>query len=194
MDATGVVHTAPGHGMEDYAVGLKYKLPVKIPVQVGGGVRKKEDIAQLIEGGVSRVVLGTIVLENSAFLIDALSSWKDKIAVSLDCSNGFIAQRGWTENSGVKAREFVKELEILGVTCLIYTDIARDGMLTGPNYAQLQEMCEATHIPIIASGGISNIEDIRKLSQMEKDGIIGCITGKAIYEGKLDLKEALKVC
>ena len=167
---------------------------VNIPVQMGGGVRRKEDIGKLIEGGVSRVILGTIVLEDTTFLVDVLSSWRDKIAVSLDCSDGFVAHKGWTETSRIKATEFVRELEILGVPCIIYTDIARDGMLTGPNYKQLQDMCDATSIPIIASGGISNIADIKKLAAMEKNGIMGCITGKAIYEGKLNLKEALKLC
>ncbi len=167
---------------------------VDIPVQMGGGIRTKEDIAQLIEGGVSRVILGTKVLDDTTFLVDVLSSWTDKIAVSLDCTNGFVARHGWTSTSDVKATEFAKELELLGLKCLIYTDIARDGMLTGPNYEELKNMLDATNIPIIASGGIASLDDIKRLKSLEDRGIMGAITGKAIYEGKLDLKEALAVC
>ena len=167
---------------------------VNIPVQVGGGIRSKETIAQLIEGGVSRVVLGTKILEDSTFLVDVLNHWKDKIAVSLDCNNGMVAQRGWVEDTDIKAIDFVKELEIIGLKCLIYTDIARDGMLTGPNFESLEELLEATTIPIIASGGISNVDDVKRLLTMEDKGVIGAITGRAIYEGKLNLEEALKLC
>jgi len=167
---------------------------VEIPIQAGGGIRTEEDIRELIEGGVARVILGTKVIEDRAFLKRILERWKDKIAVSLDCSNGMVAQRGWTSTSNLKAVDFVKDLEALGLSCLIYTDIARDGMLGGPNFEGLAELAEETNIPIIASGGISNIDDIKKLLAFEGKGVIGAITGRAIYEGKLDLKEALKLC
>ena len=105
-----------------------------------------------------------------------------------------VAQRGWTQTSNLKAIDFVQELETFGLSCLIYTDIARDGMLTGPNLEGLTELAEATSIPMIASGGISNIKDIKKLLSVADKGVIGAITGRAIYEGKLDLREALKLC
>ncbi len=166
---------------------------VNIPVQMGGGIRTKEDIEKLINGGVSRVILGTKIVEDRNFLKEILDIWKEKIAVSLDCHNGMVAQRGWTSTSNLKATEFAKELQGLGLTCLIYTDIARDGMLSGPNFESLKELLETVQIPIIASGGVANLEDIKKLSSLESDGLIGAITGKAIYEGKLDLEEALQL-
>lgn len=173
---------------------LKIARSVKIPVQMGGGIRTKEDIAYLIEGGVARVVLGTKVIEDTTFLLDILADWKEKIAVSLDCSKGFVAQHGWTKTSQIKATDLAKELELLGLKVLIYTDIARDGMLSGPNYEGLKALLEATRIPVIASGGIANLDDIRRLKSLESRGVIGAITGKAIYEGKLDLKKALELC
>jgi len=173
---------------------FKIARSVSIPIQLGGGIRTKEEIQALLDGGVARVVLGTKVIEDRMFLKEILGQWKDKIAVSLDCSKGMLAQRGWTSTSNVKAIDFVKDLEAFGLACLIYTDIARDGMLTGPNWGGLCELADATDIPIIASGGISNIGDIKKLLSIEHKGIIGAITGRAIYEGKLDLKEALDLC
>ena len=125
--------------------------------------------------------------------MDILAVWKDKIAVSLDCNNGYLAERGWTKTTNIKATQFIGELELLGVKNVVYTDIARDGMLTGPNFEQLEEICKLTKVNIIASGGVSNIEDIKKLKEIESLGIIGAITGKAIYEGTLDLKEAIEV-
>lgn len=173
---------------------LELAQSINIPVQTGGGIRTEEDIQKLLTGGIARVILGTRVIEDRSFLKKILDQWSDKIAVSLDCSNGMVAQRGWTSTSNVKATDFVKELEALGLSCLIYTDIARDGMLSGPNFEGLEEMAACTNIPIIASGGISNIEDIKKLIALEDKGIVGAITGRAIYEGKLDLKEALNLC
>ncbi|MFT5169672.1 MAG: phosphoribosylformimino-5-aminoimidazole carboxamide ribotide isomerase [Candidatus Omnitrophota bacterium] len=166
---------------------------IGIPIEMGGGVRTKEDIAQLIEGGVKRVIFGTKIIQDPKFLVDVLAIWKDKIAVSLDCNNGYLAELGWTNTTNIKATEFVNELELMGLKTIVYTDIARDGMLTGPNFEQLEEICSKTKINIIASGGVANISDIKKLKMMERNGIIGAITGKAIYEGTLDLKEAIEV-
>jgi len=173
---------------------LRIAESVSIPIQIGGGIRTKEDIQTLIEGGVQRVILGTKILEDLDFLKEMINQWGDKIAVSLDCSNGMIAQRGWTQTSEIRAIDFVKKLEAIGLSCLIYTDIARDGMLNGPNYDALLELAKTTTIPIIASGGVADIEDIKKLLDMEHEGIIGAITGRAIYEGKLILGDALKLC
>ena len=180
--------------MQNVEIILNIAKSVNIPIQTGGGIRKEEDIQKLLEGGIARVILGTRVIEDRSFLKKIIRQWKDKIAVSLDCSNGMVAQRGWTSTSNLKATDFVKDLEELGLSCLIYTDIARDGMLSGPNFESLEELAGTTNIPIIASGGISDIEDIKKLLAIEDEGIIGAITGRAIYEGKLDLKEALELC
>ncbi len=167
---------------------------VKIPVQVGGGVRSGEDIQRLIDGGVARVILGTRVISDREFLLEALTLWKKKIAISLDCSRGYVAQRGWTESSDVKAVDFVKGLEGLNVACLIYTDIARDGMMTGPDILGLRGLLSMTKIPIIASGGVASVEDLRKLMELEPEGLLGAIVGKAIYEGRVNLEEAIRVC
>jgi len=179
--------------MQNIEIILRIAQSVNIPIQTGGGIRKKEDIQKLLEGGIARVILGTKVIEDRIFLKEIVDQWKEKIAISLDCSNGMVAQRGWTSVSNLKAIDFVKDLQGLGLSCLVYTDIARDGMLTGPNLESLTELAENTDIPIIASGGISGIEDIKKLLTIQDKGIIGAITGKALYEGKLDLKEAIAV-
>jgi len=167
---------------------------VPIPVQMGGGVRTIEDIQRLLDAGVQRVVLGTKVIEDREFLKDILSRWPENIAVSLDCSNGMVAQRGWTSVTELRGVDFAKELETLGLKYIIYTDIARDGMLTGPNFESIQEMLDAVNIALIASGGISKLDDVKKLQTLTSQGLIGAITGKAIYEGTLNLEEALKLC
>lgn len=172
---------------------IKIAQAVKIPIEVGGGIRTKADIEKLINGGVQRVILGTKAIEDRTFLKEILAQWGDKIAISLDCKEGMLTLKGWVETTDIKVIDFVKELEALGLKCIIYTDIARDGMLTGPNLKSLKELLDSTNIPVIASGGISGIEDIKNLKKLEKKGVLGAITGKALYEGKLDLKEAIKV-
>ena len=167
---------------------------VNISIQVGGGIRRKDEIVRLIEGNIGRIILGTKVVEDRAFFTEVVKMWPKKIAVSLDCHNGMVAQRGWTSTTNIKAIDLVKELETIGVTCIIYTDIARDGMLSGPNIEALKQILKATKIPVIASGGISNLDDIKKLLALKSQGLMGAITGKAIYEGKLDLEEAIKLC
>lgn len=167
---------------------------VSVPIQMGGGVRSIEDIEQLIAAGVERVVLGTKAIGDKPFLDEIVKKFQEKIAISLDCHDGKLAQRGWQEKTEIKAKEFIKTLESIGVQCVIFTDIARDGMLTGPNYQSLEELADVSEIPIIASGGIASIDDIKKLKSLEPKGITGAITGKAIYEGKLDFAEAIKLC
>lgn len=179
--------------MKNKEIIIQIAQSIGIPVQTGGGIRDEQTIEKLIEGGLSRVILGTRVLKDRSFLKQILAQWSDKIAISVDCNNGMVAQHGWTTTSDVRATDFIQDLESLGVSCVIYTDIARDGMLGGPNYESLEEILSKTKIPIIASGGIASIEDIRKLKKLESKGVMGAITGKAIYEEKLNLKEALKI-
>ncbi|MCD4779393.1 MAG: 1-(5-phosphoribosyl)-5-[(5-phosphoribosylamino)methylideneamino]imidazole-4-carboxamide isomerase [Candidatus Omnitrophica bacterium] len=166
---------------------------VSISVQMGGGVRQLEDIQRLLEGGVSRVILGTKVVQDLAFLKEALSKWGEQIAVSLDCSNGFIATMGWTHTSELKVIDFIKEIDAMGVKNIIYTDIAQDGMLSGPNYTAINELLSCTNIPVILSGGVATIDDVRKIKRMSENSVKGIIIGKALYEKKLDLKEALAI-
>lgn len=163
---------------------------VTIPVQVGGGVRTLEAIEKHISSGVSRVIIGTAAINDRTFLNEAVATYKDKIAVSIDAREGFVATDGWTETSNVKALYLVKELEQIGVETVVYTDIYTDGMLKGPNFKELQEINEATSIDVIASGGVTTTKDIETLQSMN---MYGAIIGKALYDGNLNLEAALKV-
>lgn len=167
---------------------------VKIPVEVGGGIRNEATVDYLIHTAkVGRVILGTKAIEHRDFLRRLITNFADKICVSLDCSNGMVAERGWISTTNIKATDLALELEAMGLQWMVYTDIAKDGTLSGPNFEQLETMINTVKkAKLIASGGIATIEDIRKLSSMK--GIEAAITGKAIYEGTLDFKEALKVC
>ncbi len=167
---------------------------VKIPVQVGGGVRSEEAIAKLLEGGVARVILGTRVVEDENFLSGVLAKWPDQIAVSLDHSGGYVVTRGWAVMSPWPLLDFARKLEGLGLRYLISTNIAVDGMLKGPDFNGMSELLNAVKIPVIASGGISSISDIKTFLDMKAPNLLGAITGKAIYEGKLDFSEAVKLC
>ncbi|MCK5579770.1 MAG: 1-(5-phosphoribosyl)-5-[(5-phosphoribosylamino)methylideneamino]imidazole-4-carboxamide isomerase [Candidatus Omnitrophica bacterium] len=180
--------------VKNLSIIAKVAQSVDIPIQMGGGVRTKEDIRELFAAGVGRVILGTKAVEDREFLKELVAQWPQRIAVSVDCSNGMVTQKGWTQVTEINAIDFVTELEDLGLRCLIYTDIKRDGMLTGPNFEALEELLSSTGVPVIASGGIAKLEDVQKLAELESMGVIGAITGKAIYEGTLDFKEALKVC
>ncbi len=180
--------------MGNQAVIKKIAQTLKIPVEVGGGIRSEETIKDLVQdGNIARVILGTKAIENRDFLKNMLGIYGDKICVSLDCTNGFVASRGWVASSNVKAVDLAKELELIGLQWLVYTDIARDGTLTGPNYEQLATMLGVIRkMNLIASGGVANIDDVKRLASMK--GVAAAITGKAIYEGKLDFATALKVC
>ncbi len=164
---------------------------VKVPVEVGGGIRNKESVETLIKAGISRVILGTKAIEDRKFLKDMLNQYGEKICVSLDCANGFVAQRGWVAKTEIKGTDLALEFQELGLKWMVYTDIARDGTLAGPNFAQIQKMIDTVKdINLIASGGIATIEDVRQLASMK--GVAAAITGMAIYEGKLDFKKALE--
>lgn len=156
---------------------------VSIPIQVGGGVRSIEVIEDYLENGVSRVIIGTAAIQNKVFLQEAIEQFGEKIAVSIDARNGFVATDGWTKESTVKALDLVKELEATGVNTIVYTDILKDGMLQGPNFEELEAINEATTIDVIASGGVTTEADVRKLAEKE---MYGAIIGKALYDGTLD--------
>ncbi|MEW5895164.1 MAG: 1-(5-phosphoribosyl)-5-[(5-phosphoribosylamino)methylideneamino]imidazole-4-carboxamide isomerase [Candidatus Omnitrophota bacterium] len=166
---------------------------VSIPVQFGGGVRNELDVERLFKMGIKRVILGTQAINNQELLRRMVLKWREAIAVSIDASNGLVTKLGWTEQTEVRAVDLAKKLEDLGLKYLIFTDIARDGMLTGPNFGSLDEILDAVDIPVIASGGVSTINDLKKLKTFEPKGLMGAIIGKALYENKLDLKEALSI-
>lgn len=153
-----------------------------IPVQVGGGIRSLATIKGYLENGVERVIVGTAAITDMSFLKEAVSLYKERIVVSLDARNGFVATDGWTDTSDVKAIKLVKELEEIGVQTIVYTDIAKDGMLEGPNLQEQEEINKATTVNVIASGGITTKEDVTALS---KRNLYGAIIGKALYDGKL---------
>ena len=165
-----------------------------ISIQMGGGMRNIKTIEKVFSAHVTRAILGTRAIEDLDFLKTALNKWGDKIAVSLDCRNGLVATKGWTTVSNIKAVDLVPRLEKIGLKTLIFTDIATDGMLAGPNIKSLQQILALTKMNVIASGGISTIEDIQSLLKLKAKNLYGVITGKALYENKLNLKNAIDLC
>lgn len=160
------------------------KLP--IPIQAGGGIRTLEDIQKVLETGVSRVILGTSAVLKKDFAEQAIQLFGERIAVSIDAKNGWIAVDGWKTVTDLKALDYAKTLQNIGLKTIIYTDIAKDGMLSGPNYSELMEMKKNLGINLIASGGISNREDVLQLEQMN---FYGAIIGKALYTGDIRLED-----
>jgi phosphoribosylformimino-5-aminoimidazole carboxamide ribotide isomerase len=167
---------------------------IKIPVQFGGGLRSIAAVRKIINAEVYRVVLGTKAIEDEKFLEQALRIFKDKIIVSIDGRQNRVLVRGWQDtSSSLSILALARKLKKKGCKEIIYTDVAKDGTLKGPNIKMLKALLEATNLKIIASGGISNIADLIKLKALEKKGLIGAIVGKALYESKFSLSEALKL-
>lgn len=160
-------------------------------VQTGGGVRSLDDAAQLIDAGVARVVIGTAAVENPALVAEASRRWPGQVAVGLDHRGGEVRLRGWTEGAGRQVADLVPEAVTAGASAVIVTDISRDGRLVGPDVEGLAALAGGTGAPVIASGGVGSLDDVRALAAVP--GLIGVIAGKAIYEGRLDVGEALKV-
>jgi len=166
---------------------------VNVPLEFGGGVRKIETIKKILDSGISRVVLGTKAAQDSDFLIEAFKKFKDRIIVSIDAKDGKVLIKGWQESyASLDALVLAKEIKKIGFNEVIYTDVSKDGTLTGPNIKAIKILIKETGLNVIASGGISCLEDIKKLKQLEKSGVTGIIVGKAMYEGKFTLTEALK--
>ena len=158
--------------------------------EVGGGIRTIETAKAYIESGVDRIILGTAAVENEEFLKEALVLFSDKVAVGVDLKDGYVAIKGWTEKSELSAQDFLSKMENLGVKTVICTDISRDGAMQGSNNQLYKELSENYKIDLVASGGVSDINDIKTLTQM---GLYGAIIGKAYYIGAIDLKEAIEV-
>ena len=169
----------------------KIRKAVKIKIQVGGGIRNIGSIMKLVSSGVDRIIMGTAAIEDPEFLIDCCKKYPGRILVGIDARDGLVAIKGWEEITTINAKDLAQRLEIVGVAGIIYTDINRDGMLVGPNIEATSEMVHNTTIPVIASGGVSSIDDIKKLLKIKK--LWGVITGKAIYSGSLNLKEAIQL-
>lgn len=164
---------------------------VNIPIQMGGGIRSKERVKELLDLGVDRVILGSVAIKDKELLKDLISQYKEKIVVSVDAKNGKVATQGWEEVSDVNSLDFCKELEEMGVKTIVYTDISKDGMMIGPNFDIYEKLSKETNLDIIASGGVTSIEDVKKLKAMD---LYGVIIGKSLYENKIDLKEVLDLC
>jgi len=191
----GLIHVVDLNGAVD---GEPKNLPhiesvmktVRVKVQVGGGIRTIETIRRYLNAGVSRVVLGTAALTNRVLLDLACQEFPQRIVLGLDARDGRIALNGWTSVSDVKAIDLLKELSGSAIAAVVYTDIARDGMLNGPNLPALKEIVECSSFPVIASGGITRLEDLRAIRSLGPR-IEGAIVGKALYDGKLDLRDAV---
>ncbi len=164
------------------------KMPV--PVQTGGGIRSLETVRDYLFHGVQRVILGTSAIQDKGFLELAVEEFGEKIVVGIDAKDGFVAYSGWEKLSTSRAVEFAKEVEAIGVRTIVYTDIATDGTLQGPNFKEMAQMAHSVGMNVIASGGVSCLEDIEKLKET---GVKGVIVGKAIYTGNVDLKEAIRI-
>ena len=178
-----------GHGVNADVI-KKICETVNVPVQTGGGIRTIDDIETKLSCGIARVIIGTKAVSDAEFVKRAVDKYGDRIVIGIDAKNGMVAVEGWEKTSDFKAVEFAKKMAAIGVKTIVYTDIATDGTLAGPNVAAMKEMAESVDINVIASGGVGNIEHIRALLPC---GVEGVITGKALYTNNIDLADAIKV-
>lgn len=162
-----------------------------VPVQLGGGIRDMKAVEAWLKRGVSRVILGTAAVRDPDFVKAAAQAHPGRVAVGIDARDGRVAVQGWAEVSDMTALDLARRFEDAGVAAIIYTDIARDGLLKGLNLESTRELAEAVSIPVIASGGLADLEDVRRLLQPQNAAIAGAITGRALYDGRLDGREAL---
>jgi phosphoribosylformimino-5-aminoimidazole carboxamide ribotide isomerase len=165
----------------------------EIPVQLGGGIRDLPTIERYLDDGIRYVIIGTAAVKNPGFLHEACDVFPGHVMVGLDARDGKVAVEGWSKLTGHDVVDLAKRFEDYGVEAVIYTDIGRDGMLNGVNIEATVRMAHALHIPVIASGGVTNLDDVRSLSAVAREGIMGAITGRAIYQGTLNFTEAQKL-
>jgi phosphoribosylformimino-5-aminoimidazole carboxamide ribotide isomerase len=166
---------------------------VDVPVQVGGGVRNFDIASRYLGAGVSRVVLGTSVVRNPEEVLRITKAYPGKVAASIDARDGRVAIRGWVEMTGVEAVDLARQMEKSGVSCFIYTDIARDGMMAGPNFRSISGFAKGLVTPVVASGGVTTLADVETLASMENEGVTGVIIGRALYDGSISLSDALRL-
>jgi len=164
---------------------------VSMPVQIGGGIRDLQTIDSYLNLGLDRVILGTVAQQNPQLLAEACKRFEGKIVAGIDARDDHVAVQGWTETTAVNPFDLARNLEASGVAAIIFTDISRDGMRSGPNIDSTRQMCRTVGLPVICAGGIRSLDDIRELIPLEAEGLAGVITGRAIYEGTLDLSEAV---
>jgi phosphoribosylformimino-5-aminoimidazole carboxamide ribotide isomerase len=166
---------------------------IDVPIQVGGGIREIKTIETYIGIGVHWVILGTIALRNMRFVREACDAYSGRIILGIDANDGKVAVQGWTEQTSESAIDIARRYEGYGLAAIVYTDIKRDGMETGVNIEATRNLAQLVKIPVIASGGVSSMQDIERLREVEKYGISGVIIGKALYSGAISLKEAIKL-
>jgi phosphoribosylformimino-5-aminoimidazole carboxamide ribotide isomerase len=165
---------------------------IDIPVQVGGGLRDRTGVTRLLETGVQQAILGTVAVEKPELVTQLCQEFPHQIVVGIDARNGMVATKGWLETSAVTAIDLAQRMAQQGVAAIIYTDIHRDGTLSGPNLDALRELAESIDLPVIASGGVSSLTDLLSLLSLETLGVTGVIVGRAIYTGDVSLKEAIR--
>lgn len=166
---------------------------VNAHIQIGGGIRNEKTVKMFLNLGIKRVIIGTVAIQKPKLVKDICKAFPDQIVVGIDSRKGFVSIEGWTKTTQIKSIDLAKQFEDCGVAAINFTDIHRDGMQTGPNIEETRRLAEAVSIPVIASGGVSSIEDIINLMPLKAVGVVGVITGRALYSGSLDLKEAIKV-
>jgi phosphoribosylformimino-5-aminoimidazole carboxamide ribotide isomerase len=191
VDLNGAFAGEPVNGEVVTAIAAAYP---ELPIQIGGGIRNLETIEHYVRSGVDYVIIGTKAVKEPAFVGQACAAFPGKVIVGLDAKDGLVATDGWAEVSSVRATDLARQFESDGVAAIVYTDIARDGMMQGVNVEATVAMAQASSIPVIASGGITNLDDIKALLAVADQGICGAITGRAIYEGTLDVAEAQRLC
>jgi len=189
VDIDGALHGRPVNSILIQEIIKK----VKSKIQIGGGIRTIEDISRWIEMGIDRVVMGTAAVENLELLETACNKFKNKIAVSLDAKDGLIALSGWKKQTNISAIDLIKKIQNFGVSRIIYTDINRDGTKQGPNIKDTVELSSKTKIPLVISGGVSSLEDIKKIKSLSNSNIEGVIIGKAIYDGDIKINDLAKL-
>ena len=172
---------------------LDIKKNSKTKIQVGGGIRTQESASFYLNNGIDRVVLGTIALENPKIIEQLCENYPGRIAVGIDAKKGMVATEGWSKTSTIEVGKLSKLYENIGVSCVIFTDIEKDGLMEGVSLNQLKNLLKNTKLNVIASGGVSSLDDLKKLKSLEKENLIGVISGKAIYENKFSVNKAVEI-
>ena len=189
VDLDGALHGRPVNSILISEIIKK----VKAKIQIGGGIRTIDDISRWIEMGIDRVVMGTAAVENLELLEMACNKFKNKIAVYLDAKDGLIALSGWKKQTNISAVDFIKKIQNFGISRIIYTDIHKDGTKQGPNIKDAVELSSKLKIPLVISGGVSSIEDIKRIKSLNNPNIEGVIIGKAIYDGDIQISDLTKL-
>ncbi|MGM0536429.1 MAG: 1-(5-phosphoribosyl)-5-[(5-phosphoribosylamino)methylideneamino]imidazole-4-carboxamide isomerase [Pseudomonadota bacterium] len=191
VDLNGAFEGKPVNGEAVTAIARAWP---DLPIQIGGGIRSAETIEHYLEAGVSYVIIGTRAVKEPAFVGEMCRAFPGRVIVGLDARDGFVATDGWAEVSTMKATELARRFADDGVSSIVYTDIARDGMMSGVNVETTAQLAREGGLPVIASGGVTNLDDLRALIAAGEPGILGAITGRAIYEGSLDVAEGQRLC